>query len=662
MASKNVEFVIVTENDSMGTEPEAVLVSLRTPKGIGRTPSDICCVIDTSGSMGVNASVKGSQESDSLSVMDITKHAVMTVLNTLNEKDRLSIVLFSSNAELKLPLTYMDAAGQEEARKVVASIRAGGCTAMIDGLQKGLASLEAGGDPNRIAHLMLLTDGEPTGGPEPVVDGLTRYLQKHEQFPSTISTFGFGNNACSELLADIAVMGSGTFGFIPDAGFVGTVFVNALSNMLSTFAKRARLCLEAAQNTQIVRASGGWKMNKSGDFMTVDLGLLSYDQSRDVVIYVSAQPGAERPYLLASLECHDGETALCFESKAQDWSYARECVLKDAMAWSREVNRASFVEVLFNSTQKLAACATDNDMTAMLRKCSEELVEFAGRAQSSASANTPEMQGLLEDCLGQALLAISKREFWASWGKHYIRSLSFAHKLQQCNNFKDPGVQHYGGDLFKDLQDTADEIFNKLPPPSKDRDRAASGNISNSVPVVNMANFNDRYAGCIDGSSLICLPSGLHRRVSELVKGDKVLDGEGREAEVSCVVEVLCNDGVVALVEVSPNLRLTAYHPMFSAGSWCFPSSLHVPSLCARASVYNLVLDGAPSVLIDDIPVVVLGHHLTEGAAAHEYFGTDRVIKDLKKLSGYAAGRVVLKPDWALRDPISGLVTGMAEA
>lgn len=33
------------------------------------------------------------------------------------------------------------------------------------------------------------------------------------------------------------IEGSGTFAFIPDAGFVGTVFVNAMSNLLVTMAK-----------------------------------------------------------------------------------------------------------------------------------------------------------------------------------------------------------------------------------------------------------------------------------------------------------------------------------------------------------------------------------------------------------------------------------------
>jgi hypothetical protein len=39
--------------------------------------------------------------------------------------------------------------------------------------------------------------------------------------------------------------------------------------------------------------------------------------------------------------------------------------------------------------------------------------------------------------------AITKvpENYFERWGKHYLPSLARAHLLQQCNNFKDPGIQ-----------------------------------------------------------------------------------------------------------------------------------------------------------------------------------------------------------------------------
>ena len=74
---------------------------------------------------------------------------------------------------------------------------------------------------------------------------LRRYREKHERLPCSISTFGFGYELDSELLQELAEEGDGSYAFIPDSGFVGTVFVNALSNLLSTAATGLRLSLEA---------------------------------------------------------------------------------------------------------------------------------------------------------------------------------------------------------------------------------------------------------------------------------------------------------------------------------------------------------------------------------------------------------------------------------
>lgn len=69
------------------------------PQGVARTPADIVCVIDVSGSMGINATVQndeGGLETNNLSILDIVKHAVKTIIATLQPHDRLGLVSYST--------------------------------------------------------------------------------------------------------------------------------------------------------------------------------------------------------------------------------------------------------------------------------------------------------------------------------------------------------------------------------------------------------------------------------------------------------------------------------------------------------------------------------------------------------------------------------------
>lgn len=64
-------------------------------------PCDIVLVIDVSGSMCANAPIPGAEgEVLGLSVLDLTKHAALTILETLGERDRLGIVTFASDVEV----------------------------------------------------------------------------------------------------------------------------------------------------------------------------------------------------------------------------------------------------------------------------------------------------------------------------------------------------------------------------------------------------------------------------------------------------------------------------------------------------------------------------------------------------------------------------------
>lgn len=85
----------------------AIVVSVIPPKhpenDIPHVSCDIVLVIDVSASMGSSAPLpatdgSGKQETTGLSVLDLTKHAARTIIETLDENDRLGVVVFSIDA------------------------------------------------------------------------------------------------------------------------------------------------------------------------------------------------------------------------------------------------------------------------------------------------------------------------------------------------------------------------------------------------------------------------------------------------------------------------------------------------------------------------------------------------------------------------------------
>ena len=71
-----------------------------------RAPLDLCLVIDVSGSMSTEAPGLGedgkSKEITGLSVLDVVKHACRTILSTMQDDDRLSIVTFAASAKVRV--------------------------------------------------------------------------------------------------------------------------------------------------------------------------------------------------------------------------------------------------------------------------------------------------------------------------------------------------------------------------------------------------------------------------------------------------------------------------------------------------------------------------------------------------------------------------------
>ena len=124
--------------------------------------------------------------------------------------------------------------------------------------------------------------------------------------------------------------------------------------------------------------------------------------------------------------------------------------------------------------------------------------------------------------------------------------LKGAHLLQQCNNFKDPGVQHYGkGELFNTIRDEMDSLFCSLPAPTPS---IYVGNSSGSpASPIDMSAFNNSDNPCFHGSCIVKLFDGSIKFVKDIRRGDRLYPHGGI---VKYVLRTICNNGEAQMVLV----------------------------------------------------------------------------------------------------------------
>jgi len=476
-----------------------VQVSVKTTSEGVRQASDIVCVLDVSGSMGNEATIvgaNGQSESHGLSLLDVAKHGVRTMVNVLGDCDRLSIVAFNSVAQVVLQPTAMDEAGKKEAEESLNKLNSGGGTNIWAGLLAGMDALRGRPSEGRLGHIMLLTDGESQER-ENIVPNMLNYKQQHEGLPGTINTFGFGYNLDSRLLVDMSSAGSGSYSFIPDAGFVGTCFVSMLSQLLVTVGREVYLQLEKNDTAELVEplVHGNWSVEDKGDFYNICVGTLQYGQSKDLVFPMRLKPDAE---LCASLRYEDCNRKQV-EARSQIVKMSETQGVAD-LGVEEQWCRCTFVEALMQA-QKLTKESRSEEA---VKRALQVLTDASEKVKASPAVVTAHVKALLEDMTVQSAEALSRQDWYFKWGVHYLPSLMFAHKLQMCNNFKDPGVQHYGGQLFCKLRDEADEIFCKLPAPKPTARSYGYSRGARAAPVsmsayhdppVSMSAYHDRCSG-----------------------------------------------------------------------------------------------------------------------------------------------------------------------
>lgn len=103
----------------------------------------------------------GETERTGLTVLDLTKHAALTIIETLNDRDRLGIVSFATNSTIVQTLTHMDISNRDEARRKVKALDPNGSTNLWHGIRDGIQIFEQSPENGNIRAMMVLTDGMP---------------------------------------------------------------------------------------------------------------------------------------------------------------------------------------------------------------------------------------------------------------------------------------------------------------------------------------------------------------------------------------------------------------------------------------------------------------------------------------------------------------------
>lgn len=612
----------------IGTRNNSAVVFIENPDLAKRIPRDIVCVIDISGSMGVDVSIKTSQgqgEDHGLSILDVVKHAATTVAAALNSHDRLGIVTFDENSYIHMDLTYMSTVGQDTAKENINYIRTGGSTNLHAGISKALDMI-GNSSCNRESSVLVFTDGVPNRRPSRGEDYELKKYKDINSYCPTVHMFGFSNNLMISLMYDLSRIGNGMFCYIPDASFVGTIFVNALSNILSTYADNATLTVGSDH---------------------YELGSLQYGQSKSVVLHDKEFLNNEEISLFynQNKQLRTISTSTSDSVHVLDIDKINDALVRDyfiqCVEYCIKQCKTNQYDIISNNIQNVI-CLINNTI-------------------SSSSSSCTYSKDLIEDLSIQISQSLSK-EYFNTWGKHFVHSILRAHQIQYCNNFKDPGVQHYGGTFFHQLQDSIDTLFNDIPPPTP------SNITEDSVPVQSMSYYNDNSNPCFAGWSIAELNNGCKVRIDELVSGDIVKTVDGWSSIV-CIVKTHCRNKRANLVLLDNGMAVTAYHPIFydahrtsssrEYGSWVYPKDIVQPVWVSCQAVYSFVLERDHRILINDIPCICFGHGFTnDPVLEHHYYGTQAVIEDLKCMNGWDKGLVELRSGCIKADN-NGMVEGL---
>ena len=193
-------------------------------------PSNLVFLIDVSGSM------------NSPKKLPLLKKSYKLLVEQLNPKDKIAIVVYAGNAGLVLPAT----SGENKAEIITAidRLQAGGSTAGGAGIQLAYNVAKENFITEGNNRVILATDGDFNVGISSTSE-LVRFIEEKRDEGIFLTVLGFGmGNYKDNRLQELADRGNGNHAYIDNIMEAKKVLVNEITSTLFTIAKDVKIQVE----------------------------------------------------------------------------------------------------------------------------------------------------------------------------------------------------------------------------------------------------------------------------------------------------------------------------------------------------------------------------------------------------------------------------------
>jgi len=238
----------ILKGDKLLNENTPFVLNLTTPQPNEtdkKCNADLICVIDVSGSM---FGEKIHQVKESLKIL----------ISLMNEKDRLCLILFESNARNFYNLQFLTKNNKKILEEKINKISACGGTNILSGLKMAVDVIKNQTyNEKRVASILLLSDGCDNESNDEEIANLLKKITKGLGLSFTLNTFGYGDDHDAKVMNKLANLRDGSFFYVQEYSKVAEYFVSVLGGCFSVISKKLDLKLQVLSNKcKIIKAYG----------------------------------------------------------------------------------------------------------------------------------------------------------------------------------------------------------------------------------------------------------------------------------------------------------------------------------------------------------------------------------------------------------------------